>query len=240
MRIRNGFEGFFCLRSNLGNDNIISAWWLGLKTGMDFRGLVWKRVWKMTFFGLKSGQDLESRGGTRSRRQAVSRSTPRGSIYLIGSLSNDAGRRQLKRQKSSRFIVEKQKLRTCITLFCTFLCRHCTTTTWKCLISGFFKDGNLRQQLSFSFPELWYSHLEFNSKKFANIWRIKRDGINAIKFEATWIQFLSDVFVAVAVVVVYWSGTHNQERLTSMLSHHGVFTDQFISRTVLARILNIF
>ena len=25
---------------------------------MDSRGLVWKRVWKMTFFGLKQGQDL--------------------------------------------------------------------------------------------------------------------------------------------------------------------------------------
>ena len=28
---------------------------------MEFRGLVWKRVWKMTFFGLKSGQDLKNR-----------------------------------------------------------------------------------------------------------------------------------------------------------------------------------
>ena len=33
----------------------------GLKTGMDFRGQVWKRVWKMARFGLKSGQDLENR-----------------------------------------------------------------------------------------------------------------------------------------------------------------------------------
>ena len=31
---------FFCLRSNLSNDNIISAQRLGLKTGMDFRVLV--------------------------------------------------------------------------------------------------------------------------------------------------------------------------------------------------------
>ena len=29
--------------------------------GMDFRGLVWKQVWKMTFFGLKKGQDLKNR-----------------------------------------------------------------------------------------------------------------------------------------------------------------------------------
>ena len=28
---------------------------------MDFRGLVWKRVWKITFFGLKSGQYLKNR-----------------------------------------------------------------------------------------------------------------------------------------------------------------------------------
>ena len=31
--------GFFCLRSNLINDDIISALRSGLKTGMDFRGL---------------------------------------------------------------------------------------------------------------------------------------------------------------------------------------------------------
>ena len=38
IRIRNGF---FCLYSNhVGNDNIISALRPGLKTGMDFRGLV--------------------------------------------------------------------------------------------------------------------------------------------------------------------------------------------------------
>ena len=32
-----------------------------MKTGRDFKGLVWKRVWKITFFGLKSGQDLKNR-----------------------------------------------------------------------------------------------------------------------------------------------------------------------------------
>ena len=32
MRIRNGLEEFFCLRSNLSNDMIISAQWPGLKT----------------------------------------------------------------------------------------------------------------------------------------------------------------------------------------------------------------
>ena len=38
-------------------------------------------------------------------------------------------------------------------------------------------------------------------KKIANIWRIKRDGIRAVKFEGAQIHFLSDAFVAVTVVV---------------------------------------
>ena len=50
----------FCLCSNQSNDNIIPAYGPGLKTSMDFRGLVWERVWKITYFGLKKGQDLES------------------------------------------------------------------------------------------------------------------------------------------------------------------------------------
>ena len=64
-----------------------------------------------------------------------------------------------------RFRLAKQQLYTCITLFCTFLCRHCTTTTWKCLISRSAEIVNTRKQLYFSFPELSYSLLEFNSAK---------------------------------------------------------------------------
>ena len=43
------------------------------------------------------------------------------------------GRRQRERPKSNRLRLAKQQLCTWITLFCTFLCRHCTTATWKCL-----------------------------------------------------------------------------------------------------------
>ena len=45
----------------------------------------------------------------------------------------------------------KQQLCACITLFCTFRSRRCTTTTWKCLISRFVDDLNTRQQLAFFF-----------------------------------------------------------------------------------------
>ena len=69
------------------------------------------------------------------------------------------------KQKSNRFRQAKQKLCTCITLFRTFLFCRCKTTTWNCLISRFVEDGTKRQQLSFSFPELWCCPLEFNSKK---------------------------------------------------------------------------
>ena len=43
-------NNYFCLRSNLSSDNIICSERLGLK-----------RVWRITFFGLKSGQDLKNR-----------------------------------------------------------------------------------------------------------------------------------------------------------------------------------
>ena len=75
----------------------------------------------------------------------------------IKELNQRRRRRQRELKKSYRVRLAKQQLCTCITLFCTFLSRRCTSTTWKCLISRFFEDGNRRQQLSFSFPELWYS-----------------------------------------------------------------------------------
>ena len=53
----------------------------------------------------------------------------------------------------------------------------------------------------FSLLKLWYSPLEFNPRKIANIWRIQRHGMRAIKFEAARYHILTDVFVAVAVVV---------------------------------------
>ena len=88
------------------------------------------------------------------------------SCKIYRELKQQRPQRQRERQKSNRFRLAKQQLCTYITLFCTFLCRHCTTTTWNCLFSCFVEDasGNTRQ-LCFSFPELWYSLLEFNSCK---------------------------------------------------------------------------
>ena len=89
--------------------------------------------------------------------------------------------------------------------FCTFLCRHFTTTTWKCLISRFVENVNARLN-DFLFFFFWTSipqsfRIQLQ-KKLPTFWRIERDGISAIKFEAVaWLNVSSDVFVAVAVDV---------------------------------------
>ena len=123
-------------------------------------------------------------------------------IMFIRGFKQRRRRRQRERQKSNRFRLAKQQLCTCITLFCIHFLAVVAGATWKCLISRFVEDGNTGQQLSFSSPELWYSPVEFNSQKSANIWRIKQDGISALKFEVARIHsVLSDVVIAVAVVV---------------------------------------
>ena len=45
-------------------------------TGMDFRGLVWKRVWKITISGLKSGQAFGEPGGIDTRNKNSQENPP--------------------------------------------------------------------------------------------------------------------------------------------------------------------
>ena len=84
--------------------------------------------------------------------------------------------------------------------FCTFLCNRCTTATWNCLISLFWRtwtqdNAFLRLFLNFDYE------VHLVSEKFDNIWRIEQDTINTMKPEAMPIHFSSDVFVTVAVLV---------------------------------------
>ena len=76
-----------------------------------------------------------------------------------------------------------------------------------------------------SFPELWFSLLEFNSRKTANSWRVKRNGISAIKFEAARLHLLSDVFVAPSPSLLFklpinaqWEATHLMSILLCIFS----------------------
>ena len=52
-----------------------------------------------------------------------------------------------------------------ITLFCTFLYRPCTNTTWKCLIAGFMEDVNKRRRISFFLSKLECGPQEINSRE---------------------------------------------------------------------------
>ena len=89
-------------------------------------------------------------------------------------------RRQRGRQKSNRFRLAKQQLCTCIMLFCTFLYRPCTATTWKCPTASFREDVNKRRRISFSLSKLEWVPQEINSREirlyspFSSNWN-KRD-----------------------------------------------------------------
>ena len=81
--------------------------------------------------------------------------TPRAGVpRTLGNLRSDNGDENIKKAIGS---VSKQQLCTCITLFvCTFLCRHCKTTTCKCLVSRSKEDVN-KPRRGFLFPsELRY------------------------------------------------------------------------------------
>ena len=82
------------------------------------------------------------------------------------SFSNDDGdgNENGKKEIAYKQQQEKQQLCTCITYFYTFPFRYCTTTTCIGLISRFVEDVNSRRRLSFPFPDLQYSPLEFNSR----------------------------------------------------------------------------
>ena len=64
--------------------------------------------------------------------------------------------------KSNRFWLVKQQLGPRIMLFCTFPCRRCTTTTWKCLISRFIEDVNT-----------WDNNFPFLFLNFDTVFRIQ-------------------------------------------------------------------
>ena len=74
MRIRDGFDEFACLRSNLSNDNIISASRPGLKTGVDFMRSGLKTGAQNDIFWREIGSGFGEPGGTLPPR--IPRSTP--------------------------------------------------------------------------------------------------------------------------------------------------------------------
>ena len=95
-------------------------------------------------------------------------------------------RRQRGRQKCNRFRLAKQQLCTWIMLFCTFLYRPCTATTWKCLIASFMEEVNKRRRICFSLSKLECGPQEINSREIRHFqqiyWNNRHKGLKKREF----------------------------------------------------------
>ena len=81
---------------------------------------------------------------------------------VLGTLRSDDGDGNGNATKPIGLITKKQQFCACITLFCTFLCPHCTTTTWKCLISHCTEKVHKRRRDFLSLSALGYGTYAFN------------------------------------------------------------------------------
>ena len=125
---------------------------------------------------------------TSSAFSLIGRPQPDKMAASLSSFRNDDG----DGNENIKTGIAKQQVCSYIRLFCTFLCRYCTTmTTWKCLISRFMEDLNKRQWNFLPLSKLECGSQETNSRKLAYIRLFQRTGINATKFEKTLIQFKS-------------------------------------------------
>ena len=89
--------------------------------------------------------------------------------------------------KSKEFGLAKQQFCTCITLFCTFPCRRCTTTTWNLLISH-FNYGRREHKITVFFFFFWTKVQSFRiqlQKKLPTFYEIEREGIR-LQWNGHW------------------------------------------------------
>ena len=99
-------------------------------------------------------------------------------------LKQRRGQRQRERQKSNRFRLAKQQLGTCITLFLYISLPSLHDYNVKMPKFTFCRGREYKTTFFlFSWTLIQSFRIQLQ-KPFANIWRSKRDGISAIKFEA--------------------------------------------------------
>ena len=109
-------------------------------------------------------------------------------------------RRRRKRQKSNRFRLAKQQLRTCTALFVHFSAVNARLRPELPYFTFHRQREHTVTNFSFS-PKLNFLLKNSTPGKFAYIGQGERVGIIAPKFQRTRSHFLSDVLAAVAVVV---------------------------------------
>ena len=109
--------------------------------------------------------------------------------------------------KNNRFNKQNKKLCTRITLFFTFLCLHCTTTTWNDQILGLLGNGNGKEINSTISVRTWARSPVFSTSQNPLLlsnrtnWDNREKGLNdAVFFSATfpWTSPLSDRKVPIA------------------------------------------
>ena len=95
----------------------------------------------------------------------------------------------------NRFNKQKKHC-TCSTLFCTFLCHHCTTTTWKWLTSRFKEDVKRpwRNFLLFLNLDILFLRIQLQDSSPT----FDQSTLFAVKTETTQNHFWSHISVAVA------------------------------------------
>ena len=87
---------------------------------------------------------------------------------------------------------------TCTTLYCTFPFRHCRTTTWKCLISGWMKNASKRRQI---FLSLGITHSLIHSSSSDPGWDIRLKGISFYEFHSRRVRpYLTSKRVGIIVL----------------------------------------
>ena len=86
-------------------------------------------------------------------------------LYSVCNRELKQRRRRKKDVKKEKGLLSKTTTLHMMTLFCRYLHRPCTTTTWKCLIASFMKDVNKRRPISFSLSKLDCGPQEINSKE---------------------------------------------------------------------------
>ena len=118
---------------------------------------------------------------------------------LLGSVSNDNGDGDGNGNENAKKAMGLLSKTTILRVhricgFCTLLCRHCTTTTWKCLISRFMEDVTKRRRMFLSFSKLECGPQEINSRKIRlhltfsadgnkrdNVWK-KANALSQLRF----------------------------------------------------------
>ena len=132
------------------------------------------------------------------------------SHHIIRDLKQRRRQRQQQQHKKKNWFYEQNNCSTrALRFLVNFFDVHCTTTTWK-PPNATFCGGRGHTTTHFPFSIwTWINPLriQLHWRKVAYIWIVERFQIDAIKFERTQIQFFSDVFTAV-VIVVAWSLMH--------------------------------